>query len=433
MRRDLVLLVLILLVLVPFYSKGVTGRDLYEVLGVSRSADEAEIKRAFRKLALQLHPDKNPDDRGAEQRFKEISTAYEILSDREKRHIYDNYGEAGLKAHEGASSAGGAEGHGFFEPFDLFEQFGSVFGGGFRGKPRGAHRESAASDLPPGPDLLLVLPVTLTDLYNGAVREVVHRRRVRCPKWFQSCLTTCSACHGRGVQIITRQLGPGYVQQIQTICTVCGGKGRTVRTPCDACPHGEFEQQEKLLTIDIERGAEDGSRIPFEGEGDEGPGTSAGNVYFILQSEPHPYFWREASAGRSLDLHMNLSITLREAMMGFERVVKHLDGHDVRISNGSADILATGDTLRIPGEGMPSGVAPNEASGRVPYGELLVHVRVLMPSRSALGSELLQRIASLLPTEQAKYNSDVDRVWETRGRQSPASSNRTASRPHDEL
>jgi DnaJ-class molecular chaperone len=431
LRRVLFLVTIGLLCL--FIVQISASRDFYAVLGVSRTADEAEIKRAFRKLALQLHPDKNPEDTTAEQRFKEINTAYEILIDKERRRIYDAYGEAGLKAHEGAAHAGAGEGHGFFEPFDLFEQFGSAFGGPFGGRRPGRQGANSPSDLPRGPNLVILFPVTLSDLYNGAVREVVHRRRVRCAKWFQSCLTTCSVCHGRGVQILTRQLGPGFVQQVQTICTACGGKGRTVRDPCDACPHGEFEQQEKVLAVDIERGAEDGAQIPFENEGDEGPGTSAGDVIFVLQSQPHEHFWREASQSHSLDLHMNLSITLLEALMGFRRSFQHLDGRQLHIIRENDQILGTGDLLRIPGEGMPSRGTNGQAGGSIRHGDLYVHVRVQMPYRDSFPGKTLQSVASLLPAESIKYRADTGKLWDNPIQKRNITGKECQSSLHEEL
>lgn len=303
------------------------AKDYYEILGVSRDADSATIKRAFRKLAMKYHPDKNPGDKTAEKMYVELNNAYEVLGDENMRQRYDMFGEEGLKNGGGRS-----------DDDDDFNPFGDMFG--FGGRRRRGREERRV------PDVIIPFSVTLETLYNGKVVEAVHRRRTICDSW-SDCESQCPRCHGRGVIIQTRRLGPGFVQQIQTTCPQCNGKGKIGTPDCKSCPNGQFEQVQKSLLIDIEKGMRDGQFITFEGQTDEVPDHVNGDVKFQIIALPHPRFSRSGD-----DLHYTLPITLSEALVGVNRRVRQLDGRLVSICTDK--VISPGEQIVISGEGMPS-------------------------------------------------------------------------------
>lgn len=305
-------------ILTPVYAK-----DYYEILGVSRDADSSTIKRAFRKLAVKYHPDKNPGDKEAEKLYSEINNAYEILSDEGKRSRYDRFGDAGLK-------------NGGPSDDDDFDPFGDMFGFGGRRRQRQEHRV---------PDVIIPLSVSLETLYNGAVMDAVHKRRVICSNW-SDCEKKCSRCGGSGVIIQTRRLGPGFVQQMQTPCDVCGGRGKIGNPKCTSCPQGQFEETEKPLLIDVEKGMSDGQFVTFEGETDEVPDHVNGDVKFKIVTQPHDRFTRSGD-----DLHYTLHISLSEALVGVNRQVRQLDGRLVPIKTDR--VISPGEEFVIEEEGMP--------------------------------------------------------------------------------
>lgn len=322
-RRTLLYLVLVLII----FAQVITfahAKDYYELLGVSRDADASTIKRAFRKLAVKYHPDKNPGDKNAEKLYSEINNAYEVLSDEGKRSRYDNFGEAGLKGGGHGDDDGG------------FDPFGDMFGFGNRRRQRREQRV---------PDVVVPLSVSLEMLYNGAVLDAVHKRRIICSKW-SDCEKKCPRCGGSGVIIQTHHLGPGFVQRVQTTCNVCGGKGKVGNPQCTSCPHGQFEDAEKSLLIDIEKGMSDGQHIVFEGETDEVPDHVNGDVKFQIVAQPHDRFTRISD-----NLHYTVRVTLSEALVGVNRQVRQLDGRLVPIK--TQKVISPGEEIVIEGEGMP--------------------------------------------------------------------------------
>lgn len=301
------------------------GRDYYDILGVARDADSSTIKRAFRKLAVKYHPDKNPGDKTAEKMYVELNNAYEVLGDNSKRQRYDMYGEDGLR------------GAGQDSDDDGFDPFGGMFGN-WGGRRRRQEERRVR-------DVVVPLSVSLEMLYNGGVIEASHKRRVICSEW-SDCEKKCTRCGGRGIVIQTRRLGPGFVQQIQTSCPVCGGTGKISNPNCKSCPNGQFEEVEKLLLIDIEKGMTSGQTITFDGHTDEKPDHAAGNVHFEIDTQDHDRFQREGD-----DLHYLLDITLSEALVGVDRVVRQLDGRKVSIQTDH--VISPKERIVIPGEGMP--------------------------------------------------------------------------------
>eukprot|EP00954_Amorphochlora_amoebiformis_P000592 46980-Amorphochlora_amoeboformis.AAC.1 len=285
------------------------GRDYYKILGVRRRASEKEIKSAYRKLSRKYHPDKNPNNKEAEKMFQDVANAYETLSDKEKRKIYDRHGEEGLKEHLKQKAQGGGGG---MDPFDMF------FGGGMFGGGRQRQEEQKR-----GPDLNLDVRVTLKDLYLGRIISVMHKKQTLCLN-YEDCRTDDRSCIGPGMKMVTRQLGPGFVQQMQTNDPGCGGKGYRLKRRCKACPKGLTESAEKILTFEVEPGMSDGHVIVLENEGDEFIGQLPGHVNFKVKTMPHPSFTRIGN-----DLNMDMHISLPEALVEFSKKFSHLDGHKV--------------------------------------------------------------------------------------------------------
>ncbi|GFO20842.1 Dnaj-like protein subfamily b member 11 [Plakobranchus ocellatus] len=283
------------------------GRDFYKILGVSRSADTYQIKRAYRKLAKELHPDKNKNDPEAEERFQTLGAAYEVLSDTEKRKIYDRHGEEGLKQ-------GDTRG-------DPFSSFFGDFGFGF-GNMREQDRE-----IPRGGDVVMSLDVTLEELYNGNFVEVLRYKPVaKAAKGKRKC--NCR------MEMVTQQLGPGRFSMTQ-------------QQVCDECPNIKFVPEEKLLEIEIEPGMRDGQEYPFVAEGEPHIDGEPGDLRFKIMQVKHPRFER-----RGDDLFTNVTITLADALTGFEMDIKHLDGHTVHVVRDK--ITWPGARMRKPNEGMPN-------------------------------------------------------------------------------
>lgn len=304
----------------------------YDILGVQPSASEAELKSAYRKLALKYHPDKNPN---AGDKFKEISAAYEILSDAEKRQIYDQYGEEGLQG----GGAGG--GFGGMDPNDIFAQF---FGGGMGGRsrgPRGPRR---------GADMDFALGCTLEDLYNGKKTKIAVQRTVLC----KGCdgkggkeVKTCSGCNGSGVKVTIRQMGP-MIQQMQGACDECNGSGETIRPQdrCTECKGKKIGSERKIIEINIDKGMSHGQKIKFSGEADQGPGIVPGDVVVILKEKEHSLYQRTGK-----DLNCDIKIDLLTALAGGSFTIPHLDGRKLEIS--LEDVVKPGEIRAISGQGMP--------------------------------------------------------------------------------
>ncbi|KAF1334437.1 Chaperone dnaj, partial [Globisporangium splendens] len=297
--------------------------DFYEVLGLTMEASDAEIKKAYRKLSLKYHPDKNTGNADAEVKFHQIARAYEVLSDAQKRQVYDLEGFEGLEREE----KGG--GH-HASPFDAF------FGGG--GKPK-------------GPDAAVDMPVTLEELYNGAVKEARFTRNTICRKCRgtgakDGKTTTCKTCGGQGVVLVTQRMGPGFNVQMQQQCPKCGGRGKVFKTHCPYCHGHKVVKEEKTLKAEIEKGMPSNHHIVFERESEQRPGMIPGDVIFRLHQVPHKRFRRAND-----DLHYEMEITLEEALLGYRKEVLHLDNRRVNVV--TSDVTKPFQVRRIVGEGMP--------------------------------------------------------------------------------
>ncbi len=271
------------------------------------------LVQAYRKLSLKYHPDKNPGDKTAEKKFQSISRAYEVLSDLEKKQVYDLEGVEGLESLE----KGGSGGRGPMNPFDMF------FGGG--GQQQGGRRK--------GPDAQVEVEVTLEDLYNGGERQARIGRNVICPKCKGSgakdgATSKCGACGGRGVRMVNQQMAPGFVVQMQESCPECNGKGTVYKTKCPHCQGKRVVPDEKTLVGHIEKGMPSDGEIRFPRESEQTPGVTPGDVLFKFKQLPHDRFRRAGD-----DLHHDMHLSLRESLLGFSRTVRHLDGRDVVVKH----------------------------------------------------------------------------------------------------
>lgn len=345
--------------------------EYYELLGVAADASDADIKRAYRKLALKYHPDKNPGNNEAAEMFKNIGHAYEVLSDEEKRKVYDQYGKRGLEE--------GGGGGGFHDASDIFSMF---FGGGRR--ERGE---------PKPKDIVHELTVSLEDMYNGKTKKIAVTRDRLCTGCEGRGVKAgaqknpCRNCNGRGVQIRMQQLFPGMVQQVQVRCQACAGEGMQVK-PSDLCPGCSGKsiiKERKVLEVVIEIGSKSGDHKRFTGEGDQNPSMKlAGDVLIFIKQKPHDLFRRVGS-----HLLINHPITLQEALCGFELPVEHLDRRMLLIKVPAGQVIDPNFAWTISREGMPV-----PGTGGVERGNLTIHFDVQFPP--SLPQDQIDAIAEAL-------------------------------------
>lgn len=347
-------------------------RDYYEVLGVEKSADQDAIKKAYRKLAVKYHPDRNPGDKEAEDKFKEATEAYEVLSDEEKRPIYDQYGFAGLDGMGGMGGGGAQYSHAFHDFSDLFggaggafsDIFDSLFGGGGFSGSSSRGRGGPAS----GSSLRYDLTIQFKDAVYGTTADIHFKHNEACEECHGSggaagaSSKTCPTCGGMGQ---VRQ-GNGFFT-IQQTCPKCGGKGTTIDKPCSKCRGTGIQEKSKQMSLKIPAGVDNGKRIVIRGQGDAGEnGGPAGDLVVVLHVESHPYFERDGN-----DLYCAVPVTLAQAALGCEITVTALDGKKVTIK--VPDGTQNGKLLRIKGEGVP-------ISGSTRKGDLYVKIMVEVPT-----------------------------------------------------
>ena len=315
--------------------------DYYELLGVARTCSEAELKSAFRKAAMQHHPDRNPGDKDAEVKFKEINEAYQALSDKEKRAAYDRFGHAAFE--QGGGGAGGFGGDGFASSMsDIFDDLFGGFGGGrTRGGGGGNGRER-------GSDLRYNMEIMLEDAFKGKTATIKVPTSVACEPCAGSGAKpgskpkTCSTCAGHG-RVRAQQ---GFFA-IERTCPTCAGRGEVIDNPCATCSGAGRVTRERSLSVNIPAGVEDGTRIRLSGEGEAGlRGGPAGDLYIFLSIKPHPFFQRDGA-----DLFCQVPISMVKAALGGEVNVRTLDGLEsiVKIPEGSQ----SGRQFKLRGKGMP--------------------------------------------------------------------------------
>jgi molecular chaperone DnaJ len=359
-------------------------RDYYEILGVSKSADAEEIKKAYRKMALKYHPDKNPGDKSAEDKFKEAAEAYEVLSNPEKRKRYDQYGHAGVG---GPASGGGGFGGGGFSMDDIFSQFGDIFGGAFGGGggSRGGRR------VVKGTNLRIKVKLTLEEIAKGAEKKIKVNKFVSCKTCNGSGaksaqgLKTCSTCRGTGhVTKVTST----FLGQMQTtaLCPACHGEGQTVTDKCNACHGDGIVRDEETMSLNLPAGVEDGMQMSVNGKGNAAPrGGIPGDLIVAIEEVEHPELKRDG-----VNLYYDAYINFAEAALGSQIEVPLVDGRaKVKIDEGTQ----SGKILRLRGKGLP------ELNG-YHKGDLLVCVNVFTPQR--LSKEEKQLMEKLRESENFK-------------------------------
>lgn len=335
-------------------------RDYYELLGVAKGVSAEDLKKAYRKLAMQYHPDKNPGDKAAEHKFKEISEAYDVLKDDQKRAAYDRYGHGAFEGGMGGAGPGGFDfnSSGFS---DIFEDLFGEFMGGRRGGGQGGG--SAAR----GSDLRYNMQISLEDAYKGKQETVRITTSASCEDCSGSGAApgtkpvTCSVCNGAG-KVRAQQ---GFFT-IERTCHACGGMGRTIKDPCRKCGGSGRVRKEKSLSVNIPPGVEEGTRIRLAGEGEAGArGGPAGDLYIFLTIAPHRFFKREGA-----NLHCRVPIRMTTAALGGSIEVPTLDGSRAKISIPAGTQSA--DQFRLKGKGMPV----LRSTGR---GDIYIHVTVETP------------------------------------------------------
>jgi molecular chaperone DnaJ len=359
-------------------------KDYYEVLGVARDVGEDDLKKTYRKLAMQFHPDRNPGDKSAEERFKEISEAYEVLSDADKRARYDRFGHEGMRA--------GQDFHQYRDVQDIFSAFSDMFtgtgaggGGGsifeeFLGGGRGRSRRGPEQ----GPDLKVRLPLTLEDMATGVEKRIKLRRFKTCATCrgtgskSGAARTSCPQCGGSGeLRQVSRSMFGQFVNI--TACPTCGGEGAVVRDPCPDCAGEGRVQGETTIKVNVPAGVAEGNYIPLRGQGSVGRrGGPPGDVVVVIEQNEHPFFTRQGD-----DILFELVISFPDAALGGEVEVPTLGGRSrLTIEPGTLP----GTILRMREKGIPH----LNAYGR---GDQLVRINIFVPSKlSARDKELMREL-----------------------------------------
>ena len=344
-------------------------RDYYEVLGVQKNANADEIKKAYRKAAIQYHPDKNPGDKEAEEKFKEAAEAYDVLSNPDKRARYDQFGQAGMGGAAGGGAGGFGGGFGGFSMEDIFSQFGDIFGGHFGG---GFRSSGGGRTVNRGSDIRIKVRLTLAEIATGVTKKLKINKTVACDKCGGSgardnnSFATCATCNGSGY--VTRVENTFFGRmQTQGVCPTCGGTGKTISNPCDKC-HGEGTLRgQEVVEIKIPAGVGEGMALTVSGKGNAAPhGGINGDLLVIIEEEANPELLRDGN-----DLIHNLNITIPTALLGGTVEVPTVDGRaKIKIAPGTH----AGKVLRLGGKGLPD----VNGYGR---GDELVVVDITIPSK----------------------------------------------------
>lgn len=374
-------------------------RDYYDVLEIDRNASEAEIKKAYRKLALKYHPDKNPDDHTAEDKFKEAAEAYEVLSNPDKKAKYDRFGHAGM------GNSGGGYGGGMSMD-DIFSQFGDIFGGAFGGA-FGGGSSSRGRRVNKGSNLRVKVKLNLQEIAKGVEKKIKVNKYVSCQQCSGtgadngSSYASCSTCHGSGHVTRVTSTFLGQMQTTST-CPTCGGEGRIITHKCSHCQGNGVVRDEEIIPINIPAGVAEGMQLSLSGKGNAGArGGIPGDLLVLVEEEKHPDLERDGN-----NLIHNLFISISDAALGAQVEVPTVDGKArLKIAPGTQP----GKVLRLKGKGLPS-------VNQYGVGDLLVNINVWIPKevnkeeRSIL--EKLQQAENFQPNPTATEKRFFDRMRE---------------------
>lgn len=377
-------------------------RDFYEILGVSKSASAEEIKKAYRKKAIEHHPDKNPGDNAAEEKFKEAAEAYEVLSDQQKRQRYDQYGHAGVNGASGGGYSGGG-----MSMDDIFSHFGDIFGGhfGFGGFGGGGAGGRGGSRVRKGSDLRVKVKLNLQEIASGVEKKIKVKKYVSC----QHCngsgashgsdMTSCTTCHGSGRVTRVQNTILGQMQT-QSECPTCNGEGKIIKDKCTHCAGEGIVREDEVININIPAGVMEGMQLSMGGKGNAARrGGVNGDLLVLVEEEKHPELIRDEN-----DLIYNLLITVPMATLGGAIEVPTVDGKvKVTITAGTQP----GKVLRLRGKGLPS-------VNRYGTGDLLVNIGVYIPEN--LNKEEKSIMEKLLKSDNVKPNASASRDFFSRFR-----------------
>jgi molecular chaperone DnaJ len=373
-------------------------RDFYEILDVSKGAADDEIKKAYRKMAIKYHPDKNPGDKAAEDKFKEAAEAYEVLSNRDKRARYDQYGHAGM----GGSASGGG-GFGGMNMDDIFSQFGDVFGSqfGFGGSSRGGKRVNRGSNL------RVKVKLTLEEIATGVEKKIKVTKYISCDKCngsgahSGSSFSRCNTCHGSGHVTRVQNTILGQMQTTGT-CPSCGGEGQTITEKCKSCHGDGIVRGDDVITLNIPAGVSDGMQLSVNGKGNAGPrGGVPGDLILQVEEAEHEHLERDGS-----NLIYNLFVNFADAALGTSVEIPTLEGKaKIKIDAGTQG----GKLLRLKGKGLPS----VEHYGK---GDLIVNINVWTPqhlsSEEKKTLEKLRESSNFIPHPGKKDKGFFSRMKE---------------------
>ncbi len=373
-------------------------RDFYEILGISKSASDDEIKKAYRKLAIKYHPDKNPDDKAAEEKFKEAAEAYEILSNAEKRQRYNQFGHAGM----GGASQGGGGGHygGGMNMDDIFSQFGDIFGGG------GGSRGGGGRRVVRGSNLRVKVKLNLQEVAKGAEKKLKVNKFVSCGTCKGSgakngTFDTCKLCNGSGVQTRVQQTFLGAMQT-QTTCSGCNGEGKTVKDKCNTCHGDGIVRAEEVITINIPAGVAEGMQLSVGGKGNAAPrGGINGDLLVVIEEEEHLELKRDGS-----NLFYDSYVNFVDAALGTSIEIPTVDAKvKIKIEPGTQ----SGKVLRLKGKGLPD-------VNHYGTGDLLVNINVWTPQTLTVDEkktlESLKDSKNFAPNPNRKEKGFFDRMKE---------------------